>query len=249
MTRVTRSSVDSDLCAYPELPELWDSVILPVDKPTGISSYDVIRQLKRLLPDKKLGHAGTLDPLATGLLICLIGRATKTMRFILEEEKTYEGVMRLGETTASYDSETPVLEKRDTSHITAEDIENGRLEFLGTLIQSTPMYSAVRMGGERLYKKARRGERLKTPMRVVTVSSFNLEEPGGNDISFVLRCSSGTYVRSIVHEFGQKLGVGAHLTSLRRTRIGAVTIDQAWRLETLTEQIAGSPGPSGQRNA
>lgn len=222
------------------LPGSWDDIVLPVDKPRGISSFDVIRRLRRLTGVRKIGHAGTLDPMATGLLICLIGRATKKMNVFLEMPKVYEGRIRLGQSTPSFDAETPVSRQIDISDISDKMIQTVARTFEGTIRQKTPMYSAVRVGGERLYKKARRGEKIDTPLRDVTIGSFQVSALQGTDVSFRLVCSKGTYVRTIAHDLGQNLGVGAHLIALRRTMIGKLHVDAAWNLNALAEAL-GTP--------
>ena len=219
-------------------PSDFHSVVLPVDKPSGITSFDVIRHLRRRLKIRKIGHAGTLDPMATGLLICLIGKSTKRMNEFLQYSKCYTGIIRLGETTASYDAETPVESRADVSCINLADIQKASGQFLGTILQHTPLYSAVKVEGERLYKKARRGEKVKTPHRYVTVHALTIDSYEAPDASFTLTCSSGTYVRSIAHELGASLGCGAHLVSLRRESIGPVDVRSAWELKDIPEREA-----------
>ena len=233
MTADLDSIVDEVVFRPPTLPERFEQVVLPVDKPEGWTSFDVIRKLRRLLDVRKMGHAGTLDPMATGLLVILIGRATKLMERFMNLPKIYEGTLRLGETTPSYDADSEVVERRDASHLTASDLEAARVEFLGTIEQRPPAFSAVKVRGERLYRKARRGERVEAPPRHVTVETFDLIGRTGTDVSFRVRCSKGTYVRSLAHDFGQRLGVGAHLVRLRRTAIGPITVDDAWTIEQL----------------
>ena len=219
------------------LPSVFSQHVLFMDKPQAWSSFDVIRKLRPLLQFKKIGHAGTLDPMATGLLICLTGRATKLMERFMNLAKTYEGTLRLGQTTASYDADTPVESDVPWSHLDNEDLEAARHKFIGSITQETPIYSAVKIGGERLYKKARRNEAITPPKRHVEVYQFDLLARDGADVSFRVQCSKGTYIRSIAHEFGAALGVGAHLTSLRRTHIGAFSVADAWTMQTLTEAI------------
>lgn len=221
------------VCRKPELPESWDPLILLVDKPKGWSSFDVIRRLRRISPIRKIGHAGTLDPMATGLLICLSGKATKLMNHFLGHDKEYTATIRLGQTTASFDAETDIDVEVDPSGVTDTDIEQALSAFRGDITQQTPVYSAVKMGGERLYNKARRGERVKPPSRLVTVHSFNVEARRDADLDVRIACSSGTYIRSLAHELGQALGVGGHLVALRRTRIGDLHADDAWDMESL----------------
>jgi len=233
-----------ELFLYPDLPASWESVILPVDKAKGISSFDVIRRLRKITGQRKIGHAGTLDPMATGLLICLFGASTKRMADFLEMQKSYKGLIRFGETTASYDAETAVECSKDLDGLTTEKIREAATEFVGELRQTTPIYSAVRHQGERLYKKARRGERVTTPTRDVSIYSMDIGDLKGSDISFEITCSKGTYVRSIAHDLGQTLGVGAHLVALRRTAIGDINVDSGWSLENLKSCMAPREQPS-----
>ena len=221
------------VCSRGSYPVSWDPLVLPIDKPGGITSFDVIRKLRRISPIRKIGHAGTLDPMATGLLICLSGKATKLMNHFMEQRKIYTGTIRLGESTPSYDAETEVDVKRDASLVKDSDIESLLPIFTGDITQTTPSYSAVKVEGERLYKKARRGERVTLPTRDVTVYGFEITDRDGSDISFEIECSKGTYIRSIAHEFGEELQVGGHLVELRRTRIGSVCVEDAWNVEDL----------------
>lgn len=222
----------------PGLPGSFEQAVLPVDKPLRKTSFDAVRTLRRLT-GQKVGHAGTLDPLATGLLILLIGRATKRMETVLELPKVYEGTLRLGEVTPSYDAETAVTERRDWSHLTAEDLEAACGPFRGHITQRPPMYSAVKVRGERLYKKARRGEKVERPPRQVRIDTFEITGRDGADVSFRVACSKGTYIRSLAHDCGQALGVGAHLVALRRTAIGPYHVDDAWTLEQLEAALDG----------
>lgn len=222
----------------PTLPDCFEQAVLPVDKPAGWTSFDVIRKLRRVLGVRKMGHAGTLDPMATGLLIILVGRATKLMERFMQLPKAYDGTMRLGETTPSYDAESEVAERCDTSHLADADLERARKLFLGTIRQQAPAYSAVKVGGERLYKKARRGEDVAPPIRIVDIDLFKLTGRDDADVSFVVDCSKGTYIRSLAHDFGRELGVGAHLIALRRTAIGPYSVEDAWTIDQLIEKLA-----------
>jgi tRNA pseudouridine55 synthase len=224
---------------YPDVPTSLDRAVLLMDKPGGWSSFDVIRSLRRILQVRKIGHAGTLDPMATGLLICLAGRATKLMTAFMTLPKVYEGVLRLGEVTSSHDAETEVVERHEWRHLTMEDLERARTGFVGDVEQLPPMYSAVKVEGERLYRKARRGEEVVRPSRAVHIASFDLMGRDGPDVSFRVHCSKGTYIRSLAYDFGKSLGVGAHLVALRRTAIGSYTVDRAWRPEQLDDAMSG----------
>jgi tRNA pseudouridine55 synthase len=225
--------LDDVVFQYPDLPENFERAVLPVDKPHGWSSFDVIRKLRRVLGTRKIGHAGTLDPMATGLLIVLVGRATKLMEQFMLLPKTYEGTLRLGESTPTYDAESEVVIRRETGHIEDYEIEAARRRFLGDIEQRAPAYSALKVGGERLYKKVRRGEDVEPPVRLVRIDEFELTSKNGADISFRVTCSKGTYIRSLAHDFGEALGVGAHLFSLRRLAIGPYRVEDAWSLERL----------------
>ncbi|MEM6783629.1 MAG: tRNA pseudouridine(55) synthase TruB [Bacteroidota bacterium] len=213
---------------------------LLIDKPKGITSFGVIRRLRRWLGVKKIGHAGTLDPMATGLLICLVGRAaTREQDRFMGLPKVYTGTLRLGETTDSYDAEgeitvrTPVVKPPS-----AASLEAARIQFLGTIEQVPPIYSAIKQGGERLYKKARRGETVEIKARRVTVTRLALGTPRQvnaltYDLDVKVACSKGTYIRSLAHDFGHAMGMGAHLVALRREAIGPHTLASAWTLEAL----------------
>lgn len=215
---------------------------LLVDKPKGWTSFDVVKKTRALFDVSKVGHAGTLDPMATGLLIVLVRRgATKHQEGFMHLDKTYTGTLRLGATTASYDAETPVQERRSWDGVTREALDAARQDFLGTITQHPPMYSAVKVGGERLYKKARRGETAPRPPRKVTVKCFEITGREGADVHFRVDCSKGTYIRSLAHDLGQALGCGAHLTALRRTAIGPFSVGDAWTIERLEAALKGSP--------
>ena len=218
------------------LQQLPDGFAILIDKPKGITSFGVIRRLRRVFGIKKVGHAGTLDPMATGLLIVLVGRrATREQDRFMGMRKVYSGTVRLGETTASFDAETAVDETRPVDHITPSDLENARQKFVGEIEQVPPIYSAIKMGGERLYKKARRGDTVEIKPRRVTIESFELSDRKGSDLDFLVRCSKGTYIRSLANDFGEELGVGGHLLALRREGIGEYSTADAWALD----EIAG----------
>lgn len=223
-----------------ELPASFEEgAALLIDKPKGITSHDVVRRIRRVCDVKKVGHAGTLDPLATGLLVVLVARpATRLQEAFMHLPKTYEGTVRLGETTRSHDAETEVIDRRDPSAVTREAIENLLPTFQGTIEQVPPMYSAVKVDGERLYKKARRGETVDRPPRQVSVHSFEVMDWNPPEVSFRVECSKGTYIRSLARDLGAELGVGGHLVSLRRMSIGSYSVEEAWSLDGLGEALS-----------
>ena len=217
-----------------------------VDKPQGLSSFGVVKKVRWAVREKKVGHAGTLDPMATGLLICLVGRdATRQQDRFMGLPKLYTGTVRLGQTTASYDADAPVELTRDASAVTDAGLEAVRAAFTGTITQTPPLYSAIKVGGERLYKKARRGETADTveiQSREVEVTEFVWTARRGDDVDFRIGCSKGTYVRSIAHDVGQALGVGAHLVALRREAIGPFRADEAFPLAAFERDALGPDG-------
>lgn len=220
----------------PDVPEAFERAVFPIDKPQWDTSFDVVRAVRRLTA-AKVGHAGTLDPMATGLLILLVGRATKLQEAFVALPKTYVGTLRLGAVTPSYDTETDVTERRDWQHLSDDDLEAARAPFLGPITQRAPLYSAVKVQGERLYKKARRGEKVRRPPRQVRIDAFDITARAGADVTFCVTCSKGTYIRSLAHDYGQALGVGAHLVALRRTAIGPHTASEAWSMDALTSAL------------
>ncbi|MFV1981659.1 MAG: tRNA pseudouridine(55) synthase TruB [Rhodothermia bacterium] len=208
--------------------QVQEGVAVLVDKPREWSSFKVIKLLRAKLGIKKIGHAGTLDPMATGLLICCIGRsATRRIEDFVELDKEYTGIMRLGETTESYDAESKIVERVPADHVTDHDIAGSFNHFCGEVDQIPPMYSAIRVGGRRLYEMARKGETVDRPVRQIRIDAFDIVERRKSDVSFRVVCSKGTYIRSLAHDVGRQLGVGAHLIALRRTRIGQFSVDDA----------------------
>lgn len=224
----------------PARPESWaEGAILPVDKPKGLPSFDVVEAVREGTGVQKVGHAGTLDPLATGLLIILVARpATRLQEACMHLPKTYEATMRLGETTPSHDAETEVVERTDPSGVTRGDIEEVRRSFVGPIQQVPPMYSAIKVDGERLYEKARRGETVDRPPRQVRIDRLEVTDWTPPDLSVRVGCSKGTYIRALARDVGEALGVGAHLVALRRTAIGPFTVDESWALDALEEALS-----------
>jgi tRNA pseudouridine55 synthase len=206
--------------------------ILVVDKPAGMTSHDVVDRVRKSLGTKKVGHAGTLDPDATGLLVVGVGRATRLLSYAQETPKRYTAVARFGVTTTTQDSSGEVTSERP-ARITEADLKEVLDDFTGELKQIPPMVSAVKVGGERLYKKARRGEEVERAPRVVTVYELALVDfdATGPTATLDVACSAGTYVRTLVADIGEALGCGAHLAALRRTENAGFTIDDAVKLE------------------
>jgi len=199
-----------------------------IDKPLEWTSFDAVRYIRNRIPPKKVGHAGTLDPLATGLLVVCTGKATRTISQIQDGEKEYITTLKFGESTPSYDAALPADDSAPWDHITLERVEEIiKDQFLGTITQLPPIYSAIRVEGERLYKKARRGEKVSLPPRQVTVNTIEIVDSRLPELDLKITCEKGTYIRSIVHELGQALDSLAHVTSLRRTRIGTFYVADA----------------------
>jgi tRNA pseudouridine55 synthase len=200
--------------------------LLLIDKPGGVTSHDVVDTVRRALGTRKVGHAGTLDPMATGLLLVGVGGATRLLRFLGDLEKTYEGTARLGVETATLDAEGEVTA---SSPVSARDqqVMTAMHALVGGSMQRPPAYSAVKVGGRKLYEAARKGEELEAAPRAIRVDAFDLLGRRGDDVDFRVVCSSGTYVRVLLADVGRALGCGAHLTDLRRTRIGPFDVADA----------------------
>ncbi|MCX6944184.1 MAG: tRNA pseudouridine(55) synthase TruB [Verrucomicrobiota bacterium] len=207
--------------------------VLLVDKPTDHTSHDVVARLRRKLNMRKIGHAGTLDPMATGLLIMLIGKATRISQYLISLDKEYEGTIQLGQTTDSQDADGEVLETRPVPPLTEAEARAVMQSFLGDQYQMPPMFSAIKIDGVPLYKSARKGEDIVREPRFIRVMSFDLTRFAPPQLDFRLRSSKGTYVRTIAHDLGQKLGCGAHLSALRRTATDRFNISQALTLDAI----------------
>lgn len=209
--------------------------ILLINKPLDWTSFDVVKKVRNTIRVKKVGHAGTLDPLASGLLILCTGKFTKRIDEIQGQEKEYTGSIRLGEVTPSYDRETEVTETCDISHLTEEEVKAAAQTFVGTIEQVPPIYSAVMVDGKRAYDLARKGKSAELKPRVITIKAFDITSIEGPEIYFKVICTKGTYIRSLAHDLGQKLGCGAHLSSLVRTRIGEYKLEDALTIEDIQE--------------
>jgi tRNA pseudouridine55 synthase len=210
---------------------------LLLDKPLGVSSNFVLQKAKRLLAGKKAGHAGTLDPLASGLLIALFGEATKFAGMLLDSEKEYRATLKLGETTATGDAEGKVLQSRPVN-VTRQDIDQALARFRGEIEQVPPMHSALKRDGVPLYKLARRGESVERAPRRVRILDLELTDFGNSLVEIRVRCSKGTYVRTLAEDIGEALGTGAHLAGLRRTGSGRFHVEDAVTLAALESMTA-----------
>ena len=215
------------------LEDFQKGQILLIDKPMGWSSYQAVNAVKWAIKTKfgikkiKVGHAGTLDPLATGLLIICTGKYTKKIAELQGQVKTYTGTISIGKTTPSYDLETEFDQRYPTDHISEELLLSTAMEFTGEILQKPPVFSALKKEGKRLYEYARAGEAVEIPARKVSIHSFNIDPKTHPEISFEVVCSKGTYIRSLAHDFGQALKSGAHLSVLRRTKIGDYNVNNA----------------------
>lgn len=217
--------------------------VILIDKPLEWTSFQVVNKVRWLIRKHlnikkiKVGHAGTLDPLASGLLILCCGKMTKSIEKFQGQEKEYSGEMLLGATTASYDLETEINRKYPIQHITLDEIENARQKFIGKILQQPPLFSALKKEGKRLYEFARQGETVEIPKREINIRSFSLNSHDFPRLKFKVSCSKGTYIRSLAHDFGQALNSGAHLTALRRERIGEFTIQEALSIDQFEDVL------------
>jgi tRNA pseudouridine55 synthase len=208
--------------------------VLLIDKPYEWTSFDVVNKLRYILKIKKIGHAGTLDPLATGLLIICTGKMTKRIDEFMGLEKEYTGKFVLGQTTPSHDLETMVSESTDISSLTEQQIHASAQELTGNLQQLPPMHSAIKVGGKRAYEFARKGQEIELKHRAVDISVFEITSIQLPVVTFRIVCSKGTYIRSIARDFGTSLGVGAYLSELCRTRIGNHFLADALTIDSVT---------------
>lgn len=226
-----------------EKPNLLEGGVLLINKPLKWTSFDVVKKTRNLIRSHfkvekiKVGHAGTLDPLASGLLVVCTGKFTKSINEFQGQEKEYTGTFSLGATTPSYDLETEVDQIFPITHIKNEDIQTTTKKFMGTIDQFPPIFSALKKDGERLYEKARRGEEVKVDARQVHIHEFEITRIELPEIDFRVVCSKGTYIRSLAHDFGKALNSGAHLSALCRIRIGNFHLNQAIDFETLKYYI------------
>tara|TARA_B110000003_G_scaffold7537_1_gene7734 strand:+ start:5112 stop:5807 length:696 start_codon:yes stop_codon:yes gene_type:complete len=221
-----------------------DGQVLLIDKPLEWTSFQVVNKLRWQLRQTfnlkkiKVGHAGTLDPLATGLLIICTGKMTKQINTFQEQIKTYTGTLKLGSTTPSYDLETVIDQRFTTDHITNNVIHETINEFRGEIDQFPPVFSALKKEGKRFYEFARAGEKVEINSRKVTIHNFEILNIKNKTVNFSVTCSKGTYIRSLAHDFGKALKSGAHLTGLRRTKIGSFSVENATSIEDFISTLS-----------
>ena len=225
------------------LNEFKEGKLLLIDKPLKWSSFQVVNKLrweiKKTFDIKKIkvGHAGTLDPLATGLLLVCTGKMTKQIQELQDQKKVYSGTMTLGSTTPSYDLETDINQKFSTDHICENILRETTKQFIGEIEQYPPLYSAIKKDGKRLYEYARLGQDIDIKPRKIFIESFNITNFQNQKVDFEVKCGKGTYIRSLTNDFGKALNSGAHLSSLRRTKIGDFSINDAIKINEFVESL------------
>lgn len=212
--------------------------ILNIDKPQWLSSHDVVARVRRICNTRRVGHAGTLDPLATGVLLVCVGRATRLSEYLMGQRKVYTATVRLGQTTNTYDAEGEVTEERPFSHITSSGIESALEIFRGPIEQVPPIYSALKVDGQPMYKLARAGKDVERKPRPVTIYELDLLDWTPPNLQLRVVCSTGTYIRSLAYDIGETLGCGGHITVLRRTAVGEFNSSDAISLEDLAAQVS-----------
>jgi len=210
-----------------------------INKPYQWTSFDVVKKVRNALKIKKVGHAGTLDPLATGLLIVCAGKKTKSIDSYMAQEKEYTGTFVIGKTTESFDLEKEVTDVADPSAINLDQVKSAVAQLSGNILQIPPMHSAIKVDGKRVYESARKGLEVKMEARPVTVSEFEITAFENPEVHFRIVCSKGTYIRSLARDLGEILGVGAYMSALTRTRIGDFSLQEAEELTDLIEKIKG----------
>jgi tRNA pseudouridine55 synthase len=230
------------------MPNIFDQgQVLLIDKPLDWTSFDVVRKLRRQVKTKKVGHAGTLDPLATGLLILCTGKYTKRINEYMAQEKEYTGTITLGASTPTYDLESEPVNQRDYSAVTREAAAAMiAAEFIGEILQTPPIHSAIKVNGQRVYELARKGKEVHLEPRRITIREFSITDFQLPMLSFRVVCTTGTYIRSLANDLGAALGCGGYLSSLCRTRIGEFSVEQAMSITEAEKYIAKKlEGPAG----
>lgn len=217
--------------------------VLLIDKPFRWTSFDVVRKVRNMLRIKKVGHAGTLDPLATGLLIVCTGKFTKKINEYMAKEKEYTGTITLGSVTPTYDLESDPQDFKQYDHITFDDVRHFiDSKFTGNILQTPPIHSAIKKDGKRAYELARRGEEIKLEPRAITIHEFEITKMELPFLEFKVVCSTGTYIRSLANDLGETLGCGGHLSKLCRTRIGEFKLEDAFTMEAFEKEINDQKG-------
>jgi tRNA pseudouridine55 synthase len=214
-----------------------EGLMLLINKPIGWTSFDIVRKLRYTLKIKKIGHAGTLDPLASGLLIVCAGKMTKQIDAFMGMEKEYTGTLTIGHTTPSYDLETQPENEKEYHHITKEFATNVFKQFIGEIEQTPPVHSAIKVNGKRAYELARKGEEVELKKRPISIITFEITRFELPHIDFKVVCSKGTYIRSLARDVGEKLGTGAYLSALCRTRIGNFLLENAKEIESFKKEV------------
>lgn len=215
----------------PTIAELKEGAVILIDKPLRWTSFDALNKLRWLVKMKKIGHCGTLDPLATGLLICCTGKMTKSITEYQKQEKEYTGIIHLGAVTPTYDLESEPQQAQPFEHLTNEDIQAATAAFTGDILQIPPAHSAIKKDGKRVYELAREGIEVKLDPRPVNIKIFEITKISLPEVHFRVVCSTGTYIRSLANDFGAALGCGGYLQELRRTKIGNYNVDDALTVE------------------
>lgn len=219
-------------------PNLYaEGKLILIDKPLQWTSFDAVRKVRNLVKTKKVGHAGTLDPLATGLLIICTGKFTKKINDYMAQEKEYTGTITLGAVTPTYDLESSPQDFKPTDSLTTNQLEEVAQSFTGIIQQTPPIHSAIKKDGKRAYELARKGQEIKLEPRQITIHQLELTNIDLPVVHFKVVCSTGTYIRSLANDFGERLGCGGYLSSLRRTRIGAFSVAQAQTMEAFAEAV------------
>ncbi len=228
------------------LEDFQNGQVLLIDKPLNWTSFQVVNKVRWLIKKRfgikkiKVGHAGTLDPLATGLLVICTGKFTKKIETYQAQHKEYTGTITLGATTPSYDLETEIDRTFDFSSISSEAIQQATKQFTGDIQQKPPVFSALKKEGKRLYEYAREGKEVEVPSRTIHISNFEISRVELPEVDFLVACSKGTYIRSLAHDFGVALDNGGHLSALRRTKIGDLSVDDAMTLEEFEKKLSDS---------
>lgn len=222
---------------HPSLQSFLEGEVILIDKPLGWTSFDVVRKIRNLTKVIKVGHAGTLDPLATGLLIVCTGKFTKKINEYMGMPKTYTGTFTIGATTPTYDLESEPANFKTIDTISASQIHQTTQQFTGDILQIPPIHSAIKRDGKPVYLAARKGEDVVLEPRPITIYDFAITDIQLPVLHFLVRCSTGTYIRSLAHDFGQALGTGAYMSSLRRTHIGAFDVNDAYSMDAFEAKI------------